>query len=127
MNPMNKTIKTCMFSILAALVPLIYVRDMVSAGWMNNGNGYSGGNMMGTGYGNMMGQGYMGWFMIIFWGLLLIAVIFLVRWIINLPEKEKTVHKIGKAPLDILQERLARGEIDINEFREKKQLISKAS
>ena len=65
--------------------------------------------MMGEGYGNMMGQGYMGWFMIIFWGLLLIAVILLVRWIINLPEKEKTVYKTGKAPLDILQERLVRG------------------
>ncbi len=121
---MNKTIKTSMFSMLAALVPLIYVRDMVSAGWMNNGNGYSGGNMMGTGYGNMMGQGYMGWFMIIFWGLLLIALIFLVRWIMNLPEREKTVHKIGESPLDILKERFARGEIDIDEFREKERLIS---
>ena len=122
---MNKTIKISTFSLLAVLVPLIYVRDIVSAGWMNNGNGYSGGNMMGSGYGYMMGQGYMGWFMMIFWGLLLVGLIFLVRWIMHLPESgKKTVRRTENSPLDILKERLARGEIDIDEFREKKQLIS---
>jgi len=113
---MNKTIKISTFSLLAVLVPLIYVRDMVAAGWMNNGNGYSGGNMMGSGYGYMMGQGYIGWFMMIFWGLLLVGLIFLVCWIMHLPESgKKTVRRTENSPLDILKERLARGEIDIDE------------
>ena len=123
---MNKTIKTSMFSLSAALTPLIYVRGIVYAGWMNNGNGYSGGNMMGSGYGYMMGQGYMGWFMMIFfWGLLLAGLIFFVRWIMHLPKSEKKTEKrTGNTSLNILKERFARGEIDIDEFREKKQLIS---
>lgn len=69
-----------------------------------------------------MGSGYMGWFMIFFWGLLLVSLILVIRWISNL-SREKESGKIT-TPLDILNERLARGEIEIEEYKEKKLLLS---
>ena len=70
-----------------------------------------------------MGPGYMGWFMILFWGLLLVALIILIRWIAQLPHDNESRQRTNKSPLDILKERLARGEIEIDEYMEKKQLL----
>jgi len=94
--------------------PALFVYDTAFAGWGNNSFGYSGGHMMGS--------GYMGWFMIFFWGLLLVSLILVIRWISNL-SREKESGKIT-TPLDILNERLARGEIEIEEYKEKKLLLS---
>jgi len=110
-------IKTNLFSVLFSAFFLLSVNDAAFAGWGDNNYGYFGGHMMG-------GAGYMGWFMIIFWGLLLIALIFLIRWISHLPLGKEPGQGPDKKPLDILKERLARGEIEIDEYREKKQLLS---
>lgn len=83
---------------------------------------------MGDNYGypgwHMMGGGYMGWFMILFWGLILVALISLIRWIARLPQGKESGQVSHESPLDILNERLARGEIEIEEYREKKQVLS---
>ncbi len=73
--------------------------------------------------GHMMGTGYMGWMMIFFWGILLVILVLVIRWIAQLPGSSAREDRIGKTPLDILKERLAKGEIDIDEFQEKKNFL----
>ena len=113
-------IKTSLFSVLFSVFFLLSAHDAAFAGWWDNNYGYSGGHMM-------MGGGYMGWFVIIFWGLLLFSLIFLIRWILHLPLGKEAGQVPGKKPLDILKERLAKGEIEIDEYREKKQYLSENS
>jgi putative membrane protein len=105
------------------LIPafLLPIYNIALAGWGEKNYGYSGGHMMGlTG---PMGPGYMGWFMILFWGVLLVALIILIRWVAQLPHGKESSQRTIKSPLDILKERLARGEIEIDEYMEKKQLL----
>jgi putative membrane protein len=75
------------------------------------------------GWGN---QGYgMGWFggifMILFWVVVIAGIILAIRYL--------TTGKVGPSertasdPLEILQERYARGEIDTEEFEERKRAL----
>ena len=112
-------IKRSLFSIVLSGFYLISIQDVVFAGWGNNSYGYPDGHMMNS--------GYMGWFMALFWGMLLIILILLIRWVAKLPHIKESRLGADKKPVDILKERLARGEIEIEEYREKKQLLSKNS
>ncbi len=70
-------------------------------------------HMWGDGYG--MGYGIFGGFaMVLFWLIVIVAAVFAVRWF--------TENGSGKrsSALDILQERLAKGEIDAKEYAERK-------
>lgn len=73
-----------------------------------------GGNMMGTV--NSWGGFGFGWiFMIIFWGIIILGIIALIRYLANQGETKKETD----SAIDILKTRYAKGEIDKKEFAEK--------
>lgn len=71
---------------------------------------------------HMFGSGmWGGWmFMIIFWIIGLTFFILLIRWIVNQGKRDG---QRDTTPLDVLKERYARGEIDDEEFEEKKRKL----
>jgi putative membrane protein len=83
---------------------------------------------------NMMGDmgGWWGWgmgfgwiSMILFWGVVVLAIAALVRWLI--PQPPGGASPRDRTPLEILQERYARGEIDRKEYEQKRRdLVSRA-
>lgn len=72
----------------------------------------------------MMGEWGMGWFgglfALIFWILVIVGLVFLIKWLIHMSKGGTEVKHSGSRALDILQERYARGEIDKEEFDQKK-------
>ncbi len=83
---------------------------------------YPGGMMGWGGYGGFgMGMGIVGGlFMLLFWGLIIVGLVLVVRWLWG-----QTRHGTGpgaiEAPLDILKRRYARGEITKEEYDRMKQ------
>jgi putative membrane protein len=75
------------------------------------------------GPGMMSGWG-MGWFggifMIIFWILILVGLIFVIRWLIQTTGRGRESGQSGTRAIDILKERYARGEIDKAQFEDMK-------
>jgi len=66
------------------------------------------------------GMGAFGWvFMILFWGLVLVGIIAIVKWLIVTLGSGSEVSQ-QRSALQILQQRYARGEINREEFAEKK-------
>ena len=80
----------------------------------------------GWGHGpGMMGGGFgMGWLglmmMAFFWILIIVAIIFLIRWFIITSHGRSPGQKPEETALEILKKRYARGEIKKEEFEEKK-------
>ncbi|HLR59243.1 MAG TPA: SHOCT domain-containing protein [Pseudogracilibacillus sp.] len=66
--------------------------------------------------------GYSPIWMILFWVILIIFLIYLITQFIH---KRKTVEQPYQMPLFILQERLARGDINEDEYNHLKSLIEK--
>lgn len=65
------------------------------------------------------GPGF-GWIsMILFWGVVILAIAGLAKWLMQQPSGGGSLR--GETPLQILQERYARGEIDREEYEQKRQ------
>jgi putative membrane protein len=64
------------------------------------------------------GPGF-GWiFMILFWGVVIVGIVAIVRWVLE-QRSERSAPR-GRTPLDVLRERYARGEIEREEFEQKR-------
>lgn len=76
-----------------------------------------------SGYGGWGGMGFGMIGMSLFWIFLLIAIVVLIngRWRPGAPEERRP----DKTALDVVKERYARGEIDKDEFEQKKLALSK--
>ena len=62
--------------------------------------------------------------MIVFWIVIIAAVIVFIRWLIAAERSRHPLAGGGESPLDILKKRYARGEINKEEFEEKKKDLS---
>ncbi len=60
-----------------------------------------------------------GGFMWLFWLLLIIAIVWIVKALVGTPQAGRQ-----KSALELLEERYARGEIERNEFEQKKRDLS---
>jgi putative membrane protein len=91
------------------------------AQWGNNQGWHMGPGMMG-GWG-------MGWFggifMMIFWVLILVGLIFLIKWLIQSTNRAKSDVGNSNRAMEILKERYASGELDKVEFETMKLELSK--
>ena len=77
--------------------------------------------MMGNwGYGMMGGYGFLN---IFFWILIIVGIVLLVVWLVRRAPQWQQVRGEESA-MEILKKRYARGEIDREEFEEKKNMIS---
>lgn len=85
--------------------------------------------MYGNGHmGRWMGGWGMGWFgmifMLLFWGVIIAGIIFLIRWLIQKTgSKSNNNVNTDSQAMDILKERYARGEITRDEFESMKKEI----
>ncbi|MEO6908231.1 MAG: SHOCT domain-containing protein [Abditibacteriaceae bacterium] len=71
----------------------------------------------------MMGFGWFGWIiMILFWILVVFVIFMLIKGFSG--GSRNSSHDYEKSPLDILKERYAKGEIEQEEFDEKKKNLN---
>jgi putative membrane protein len=70
------------------------------------------------GMGGGWGMGFGGPFMILFWILVIGGVVVLVKWLVDQSSAGKGAR--GASPLEILRERYARGEINREEYEQKR-------
>ena len=81
------------------------------------GKAQMGPGMMGGGYG-MSGLGQI--IMLAFWIAVIVGIVFLIRWLILSTRTEGHKAHPKDSALEILRKRYAKGEIDKDEFEEKK-------
>lgn len=86
---------------------------------MMMGGGASNNSVMNFGFTPFGGLGWI--FMILWWGLGIVGIIALIRW---LTSQFRGTHGLAKSPLEILRARYAKGEINKKEFEEKKKDLS---
>ena len=114
-----KSIYTIPLSIGTALTVLsMFSASDSMAQWRGYGDWHMGQGMMGGWGGGWFG----GIFMLIFWVLVIVGLVFLIKWLVQTTRSGSHSISTGTSgsALEILKERYARGEIDKQEFEEKK-------
>jgi putative membrane protein len=109
----RKTVQTALLSALVGLPGLAMAQ---------RGEGYWGPHMMWGGWLQMF-FGFL--MMLLFLGIIIALVVVGVRWL-GSSEHSPFRHAPGpgaRSPLDILKERLARGEIDVAEYEERRRAL----
>ena len=107
-----------MKSIRIFALSALFTLSVASSAYAYYGGGYGyGPGMMGWGFG--YGMGWLGpIFMIVFWVVLIMGIIYLIRWIAgSTGSGSPSGHE---TPLDILKKRYARGEISKQDFEQMK-------
>ena len=110
---MNKDLKNVLIIGGIILALLILVPAVFGAVTGFSGDGF--GMMRGFGWG-MVGVGFI--FMVAFWALVIWGIIALIRWFAAVAGNNPPVQ--GSSSLEILKQRYARGEINKEEFEQKK-------
>ncbi len=111
----EKTLSLC-FRASVLFMPILLPWNQALAHAEEYGGWHMGPGMMGN-----WGTGWFGMiFMIVFWVLLVVGLVFLIKWLILSTRSEKSEAGGGRRALEILKERYARGEIDKAEFEEKR-------
>jgi putative membrane protein len=106
------------FRQMAALLWLIPLASLVFA---HEGSDYNGQHMMWQGYGLFFGP----MIMIVFFAVLITVSILLYRWLGGTAHHQSmgSYPNSDRDPVNILKERFAKGEIDKEEFEERKRLL----
>jgi len=94
----------------------LFPGDMALAQWRGYENCPLGPGMMGG-----WGMGWFGMiFMVAFWVLIIVGLVVLIRWLFQASRGRSSVEQAVATALDILKERYARGELDREEYQQKK-------
>ena len=101
----RKSLKFNIIMTLLLFIVFIPWREAL-AQWGNNQGWHMGPGMMGGG----------GVFMIVFWILILVGLVFFIKWLIQSTGSGRAGGGSSNRALEILKERYARGEIDQVEF-----------
>jgi putative membrane protein len=104
------------FAATLVLLFVLFPGADILAQWGDYGGWHMGPGMMGG-----WGMGWIGMIlMIAFWVLVIVGLVFLVKWLILTTRGDAKPMQSSSGALEILKERYARGEIDKQEFEEKK-------
>ena len=93
--------------------------NMMWGGWSSPFGNNATNNMMNFGFGSFGGFGWI--FMVLWWVLIIVGIVALIKW---LTSQYRGTNTHGKSALEILQERYAKGEINKQEFEEKKKDVT---